>query len=64
MELSTGSRDNVGGVPARRAPIPLKDRETVLLMHEIAVSCINVTMPFRFGLTKFDHRKNKGTRFI
>ena len=54
MEPSTGRR-NVGGVPARRAWIPLKERETVLMMHEIAVGCINVT--------KFDHRKNQGSWF-
>ena len=63
MELSTGCRDNIGGVPAGRSWIPLKNRETVLMMHEIAVSCINVTKPVRFGLTKFDHRKNKGSWF-
>ena len=33
------------------------------MMHEIAVSSINVTDPIRFGLTKFDHRKNKGSWF-
>ena len=61
MELSTGRRDNIGGVPAGPSWIPLKNRETVLMMHEIAVGCINVTEPIRFGLTKFDHRKNKGS---
>ena len=30
------------------------------MMHEIAVGCINVTLPIRVGLTKFDHRKIKG----
>ena len=38
MELSTGSRDYIGGVPAGRSWIPLKNRETVLMMHEIAVN--------------------------
>ena len=37
MELSTGSGDNVDGVPARQSWIPLKNRETVLMMHEITV---------------------------
>ena len=63
MELFTGSRDNIGGVPVLRSWIPLKNRETVLMMHEIAVNSINVTEPIRFGLTKFDHRKNKGSWF-
>ena len=58
MEPSTSRRDNIGGVPACRSWIPLKNRETVLMMHEIAVGCINVTEPVRFGLTKFDHRKS------
>ena len=63
MELSTGRRDNIGGFPAGPSWIPLKNRERVLMMHEIAVNCINVTEPVRFGLTKFDHRKNKGSWF-
>ena len=61
MELSIGSRDNIGGVPAGQDWIPLKDRETVLMMHEIAVNCINVTKPVRFGLPKFDHGENQGS---
>ena len=59
MELSTGRRR----VPAGRSWIPLKNRETVLMVHEIAVNRVNVTEPVRFGLTKIDHRKNKGSRF-
>ena len=62
MKLTTGSRDNVSRVPARRPWIPLKDKETALAMHGIAVGCVNVTKPVRFGLTKFDQRKNKGSR--
>ena len=31
-------------------------------MHEITVSCIKTIVPFRFGLTKVDQRKNEGTR--
>ena len=33
------------------------------MMHEIAVGCVNVTKPVRFGLPKFDHRKNQGSWF-
>ena len=44
MEPSTGRCDNIGEGPARR------DRETVLMMHEIAVGCTNVTKPVKFGL--------------
>ena len=63
MELSKGSRDNIGGVLAGRSWIPLKNRETVLMMHEINVNCVNVPEPVRFGLSKFDHSMNKGSRF-
>ena len=45
MEPSTGRHNDIGGVPSGRTWIPLKDRETVLMMHEIAVDCINVTEP-------------------
>ena len=63
MEPSTGRRNDIGGVPTGRAWIPLEDRETVSMMHEITVSCINVTNPVRFGLPKCDHRKNQGSWF-
>ena len=63
MKLTTGSRDNVGRISARRAWISLEERKTILMMNEIAVNSINVTEPIGFGLTKFDHRKNKGSRF-
>ena len=63
MEPSTGRRNNIGGAPARRSWIPQKNRETVLMMPEIAVDCVNVTKPVRLGLTKFDHRKNQGSWF-
>ena len=63
MELSTGRRNNFGGVPAGRSWIPLKNRVTVLMLHEIAVNRDSVTEPVRFGLTKFDHGENKGSRF-
>ena len=32
MDSSTGRRNDIGGVPARQAWIPLKDRETVLMI--------------------------------
>ena len=41
MEPSTGRRNDIGGVPARRTLIPLQDTEAVLTMHEVAVGCIN-----------------------
>ena len=37
--------------------------ETVLMMHGITVNSINVTELIRFGLIKFDYRKNKGSWF-
>ena len=54
MKLTTGSGDNVSRIPARRTWIPLKESKSILMMHEITVSCINVTKPFRFGLTRID----------
>ena len=63
MELSTGSGNNVGRISARRTWIPLKEGKRKLMMHEITVSCINTTVPIRFGLTKVDQRKNEGSRF-
>ena len=58
MKLSTGRRDNVGRISARRAWIPLKKGKAELMMHEIAIDCVNVTKPVRLGLPKFDHGKN------
>ena len=63
MKLPTGSGDNVGRMSARPAWIPLKKGKAKLMMHEIAVSCIKTSMPFRFGLTEVDQRKNESTRF-
>ena len=57
MKLSTGSGDNVGRISARRAWIPLKKGKAELMMHEIAVDCVNVTKLVRLGLPKFDHGK-------
>ena len=59
MKLSTGSGDNVGRISARRAWIPLKKGKAELMMHEIAVNCVNVTKPNRLGLPIFDHGKNQ-----
>ena len=58
MELSKSSRDNVGGVPAGQSWIPLKNRETVLMLHEIAVNSINVSEPVRF-----DHGEDRAGGF-
>ena len=63
MKPSTGRRNDIGGVPTGWAWISLKDRETVLMMDEITVCCINVTKSVSFGLPKFDHRKNQGSWF-
>ena len=60
MKLTTGRGDNVGRISARQAWIPLKKGKTELMMQEITVGCINTTVPFRFGLTKVDQRKNEG----
>ena len=60
MKPSASRCDDIGGVPARWAWIPLKDSETVLMMHEIAVHSTLVSEPVRFDLAKFDHRKARG----
>ena len=41
MEPTTGGRDDVGRISARRAWIPLKEGKSKLMVHEIAVSCGN-----------------------
>ena len=51
-EPSTSRRNDIGGVPARQGWIPLKNRETVLMMHEVAVGSINASKPVRLGLPK------------
>ena len=63
MKPSTGRCNDIGGVPARRAWIPLKNRETVLMMHEITVSGADATKPVMFGLAKLDHGKNQARGF-
>ena len=58
MEPSTDRRDNVGGVSVGRSWIPLKNRETVFVLHEIAVNCINVNRARQDNTIG-----NKGSRF-
>ena len=60
MKPSASRCDDVGGVLARWAWVPLKNKETVLMMHEVTVRSINVSV--RFDLAKFDHGENKGPR--
>ena len=50
MEPSTSRRDDIGGVHAGRVWIPLKNRETVWMMHEVTVRSISVSKPVRFGM--------------
>ena len=33
------------------------------MVHEIAVNCVNVAEPVRFGLPNFDHGMNQGSWF-
>ena len=49
MELSTGRRDNIGGIPAGRSWIPLQNGEATLMMHEVAVCIVNVAKSSRSG---------------
>ena len=63
MEPSTGRRNDIGGVSVRWAWVPRKNRETVLMMHEVTVRSLNVTEPVGFGLVKFDHGENQDPRF-
>ena len=58
MEPTTGGRDDVGRISARRAWIPLKEGKSKLMVHEIAVSCGNGAESVGLGLPKIDHRKN------
>ena len=50
LQAGPGSTEGQPGVD------PLKNRESVLMMHEITVGCTNVTKPIMFGLPKFDGR--------
>ena len=40
MKPSASRCDDIGGVPARWAWVPLKNRETILVMHEVTVRSI------------------------
>ena len=59
MKLTTGSGDIVGRISARRAWIPQKKGKAELMVHEIAVNCVNVTKSVGLGLPKTDHGKNQ-----
>ena len=41
MKPTTGGRDDVGRISARRSWIPLKEGKSELMVHEIAVNCGN-----------------------
>ena len=58
MKPTTGGRDDVGRISARRAWIPLKERKSELMVHEVDVSCGNGTKTIGLGLPKIDHGKN------
>ena len=62
MKPSASRCNDIGGVPARWAWVPLKNRETLLMMHEVTVRSINVSEPVRFDLAKFDRGENQGPR--
>ena len=49
MKPTASRRNNLGGVPACWAWVPLKHRETVLMMHEVTVCIVEVAMPRWFG---------------
>ena len=55
MKLTTGSRDDVGRISARRAWIPLKEGKAELMVHEIAVNCGNGAKSVGLWLPKTDH---------
>ena len=58
MKSTTGGRDDVGRISARRAWIPLKEGKSELMVHEITISCGNGAGSIGLGLSKIDHRKN------
>ena len=62
MKPSASRCDDIGGVPARWAWVPLKNTETVLMMHEVTVNGANVTKPVRFGMAKSDPGEYQGAR--
>ena len=59
MKPTTGGRDDVGRISARRAWIPLKKGKAELMVHEIAVNCGNGAKSVGLGLPKTDHGKNQ-----
>ena len=58
MKPTTGGRDDVGRISARRAWIPLKEGKAKLMVHEIAVNCGNGAKSVGLGLPETDHGKN------
>ena len=58
MKPATGCHNDIGRVPARRPWIPLKEGKSELMVHEIAVNCVNGTKSVGLGLPKTDHGKN------
>ena len=58
MKPTTGGRDDVGRISARRAWIPLKEGKSELMVHEIAVNCGDGAKSVGLGLPKTDHGKN------
>ena len=63
MELTTGSRDNIGRISARRAWVPLLEGKAKLMMHDIAVRCGNGTRAAELALSKVDHGKDHSVGF-
>ena len=59
VESSASGGNDLCGIPARWAWIPLQNGEAILVMHEVTVHVISVTKPRRFGLTKTDHGQDQ-----
>ena len=55
MKPTTGGRDDVGKISARRAWIPLKEGKSELMVHEVAVNCGNGAKSIGLRLPKIDH---------
>ena len=55
MESSASGGNDLCGLPARWAWIPLQNGEAILMMHEVTVRIVKVTKSGRFGLSKTDH---------
>ena len=53
MKPTASRRNNLGGVPACWAWVPLKHRETVSMMHEVTVCIVEVAMPRWFGKPEY-----------